>query len=202
MQAAAPTTAIPPSDLTLGLLAGGRASRLGGLDKAWLLRDGQPQVLSLAQRYAAQASAVLVSANRDPDRYAAHGLRAVPDLRPDLGPLGGLQALATACATPWLLTLPVDALDPPEDLLARLSVAGAHGACAIDADGVQPLFALWRVVALRPVLAQALAHGRLSVQALQTELGMARVRCDGLRFGNLNTREDLAAAGIDAPLCD
>ncbi|NUO76092.1 MAG: NTP transferase domain-containing protein [Lysobacter sp.] len=199
MQATTPATAIAPSDLTLGLLAGGRATRLGGLDKAWLLRDGQPQVLSLAQRYAAQTCTVLISANRDPDRYAAHGLRAVPDLRPDLGPLGGLQALAAACATPWLLTLPVDALDPPADLLARLSAAGVHGACAIDTDGVQPLFALWRVAALRPALDQALAHGRLSVQALQTELGMARVRCDDLRFGNLNTRDDLAAAGIVAP---
>ena len=200
MQAATPV--IAPSDLTLGLLAGGLATRLGGLDKAWLLRDGQPQVLSLAQRYAAQVCAVLVSANRDLDRYLAHGLRAVPDLRPNLGPLGGLQALAAACTTAWLLTLPVDALDPPANLLARLSAAGAQGACAIDTDGVQPLFALWPVAALRPALEQALAHGRRSVQALQTELGMARVRCDGLRFGNLNTREDLAAAGIVAPLRD
>lgn len=199
MQAGTSANAMAASDLTLGLLAGGRASRLGGLDKAWLLRDGQAQVLSLTWRYAAQASAVLISANRDPDRYIAHGLRAVPDLRPDLGPLGGLEALAAACATPWLLTLPVDALNPPEDLLARLSVASENGACAIDDDGAQPLFALWRVAALRPALEQALAGGRLSVQQLQTELDMARVRCDGLRFGNLNTREDLAAAGIAAP---
>ena len=202
MRSITPTIFIAPADLTLGLLAGGRASRLGGLDKAWLLRDGQAQVLSLAQRYATQACAVLVSANRDPDRYAAHGLRAVPDLRPGLGPLGGLEALAAACATPWLLTLPVDARDPPEDLIARLCAGGAHGACAIDEDGMQPLFALWRVAALRPALTQALAHDRLSVQVLQTELAMARVRCDGLRFGNLNTREDLAAAGIVAPRHD
>lgn len=190
--------AMDASDLTLGLFAGGRASRLGGLDKAWLLRDGQAQVLRLAQRYAAQTCAVLVSANRALDRYAAHGLRAVPDLRADAGPLGGLEALAAACATPWLLTLPVDALTPPADLPARLAAAGAHGACAIDDDGLQPLFALWRVDALRPRLADALAHGRLAVQGLQTELGMARVRCDGLRFGNLNTPDDLAAAGIAA----
>jgi molybdopterin-guanine dinucleotide biosynthesis protein A len=34
------------------------------------------------------------------------------------------------------------------------------------------------------------------VQALQTRRGMARVRFAGVRFGNLNTPGDLAAAGI------
>lgn len=197
-----PPSGIAPTDLSLGLLAGGRASRLGGLDKAWLERDGLAQVLHLTRRYAAQTSAVLISANRDLERYATHGLRAIPDLHHDQGPLGGLEALAVATATPWLLTLPVDALNSPEDLPARLAAAGAHGACAIDEDGLQPLFALWRVETLRPALRIALAQGRLAVQQLQTELGMARVRCDGLRFGNLNTRDDLAAAGIVAPARD
>jgi len=36
---------LAPSDVTLGLLAGGRATRLGGVDKAWLLRDGEPQAI-------------------------------------------------------------------------------------------------------------------------------------------------------------
>lgn len=190
--------AIPPHALTLGLLAGGRATRLGGLDKAWLLHGGQPQVLRLAQRYAAHTAAVLISANRNLDRYAEHGLRALADLRGDQGPLGGLEALSAACATPWLLTLPVDALAPPADLIERLAAGGVHGACAVDEDGLQPLFALWQVDALQPRLAAALDEGRLAVHALQTELGMARVRYDGLRFGNLNTPDALAAAGIVA----
>ncbi|RDZ28473.1 molybdenum cofactor guanylyltransferase [Lysobacter silvisoli] len=190
--------AILPHALTLGLLAGGRATRLGGLDKAWLLHDGQPQVLRLAQRYAKHTAAVLISANRDLDRYAAHGLRALPDPRSDRGPLGGLETLSAACATPWLLTLPVDALAPPADLIERLAAGGDRGACAVDDDGVQPLFALWHVDSLRTPLTRALDHDRLAVQALQTELGMAHVRCDGLRFGNLNTPDELAAAGIVA----
>lgn len=202
MQASMPTGAPPLADLTLGLLAGGRASRLGGVDKAWLEHDGLAQVLHLARRYAASARAILVSANRDLDRYADHGLRAVPDRHADLGPLGGLDALAAVADTPWLLTLPVDALHPPIDLIARLAGAGSQGACAVDDDGVQPLFALWRVDALRPALDEAIAQGRLAVQQLQTDLGMARVRCDGLRFGNLNTHDDLVAAGIVAPSHD
>ena len=48
--------------VTLGLLAGGQGTRLGGVDKAWLLRDGQPQVVRLAALFPA-VSEVLVSSN-------------------------------------------------------------------------------------------------------------------------------------------
>ena len=185
--------------VTLGLLAGGRASRLGGVDKAWLEKDGVPQVLRLAARVRGEVDAVLVSANRDPTRYAAHGLAAVSDRRPDLGPLGGLDALADACATPWLLTLPVDLVSVNDCLLRSLRAAGGDGAWAEDDDGRQPLVALWRVEALRGVLPAALDSGDFSMRALQSRLDMAPVAFAGLRFGNLNTPADLAAAGYPTP---
>ncbi|GGK06503.1 molybdenum cofactor guanylyltransferase [Luteimonas terricola] len=183
---------------TLGLLAGGRATRLGGADKAWLEKGGEPQVLRLAKRVRGEVDAVLVSANRDLERYAAHGMAAVSDRRPDLGPLGGLDALAWACATPWLLTLPVDLVSVNDCLLRSLQAAGGDGAWAEDDDGRQPLVALWRTAALRAALPAALDSGDLSARALQTRLDMVGVRFAGLRFGNLNTPADLAAAGLDA----
>ncbi|MGY1457523.1 MULTISPECIES: molybdenum cofactor guanylyltransferase [unclassified Luteimonas] len=182
---------------TLGLLAGGRAIRLGGLDKAWMEKGGEPQVLRLAARVRGEVDAVLVSANRDLERYASHGLTAVADRRPGLGPLGGLDALAWACTTPWLLTLPVDLVSINDCLLRSLRAAGGNGAWAEDDDGRQPLVALWRTSALRAVLPAALDSGDLSVQALQARLDMVGVRFAGLRFGNLNTPGDLAAAGLD-----
>lgn len=190
---------IAPSEVTLGLLAGGRATRLGGIDKAWLLRDGEPQVLRLTRTFAAAVAAVAVSANRDLPRYARHGLRAVPDRVADLGPLGGLDALAAAAATPWLLTVPADALHADASLLPALAAAQAgQGAYAVDDDGVQPLFALWPLAPLRAALAPALAQRRLAVRELQAALGMAALRLPGLRLGNLNTPADLAAAGVVA----
>ena len=85
---------LPADTLTLGLLAGGRASRLGGRDKAWLQRGGVPQVLWIARRFAGECGAVLVSANGDPARYADAGLSVVADRVPDIGPLGGLDVFA------------------------------------------------------------------------------------------------------------
>lgn len=190
-------TAISSSDITLGLLAGGKASRLSGVDKAWLERDGVPQVLRWQRRFSSEVAAMLVSANRNPDRYAAHGLIAVPDCIPDAGPLGGLDALAAVCETPWLFTLPVDLVGTNDCLLRTLAtMRGDDGAYAVDDDGMQPLVALWRRDALRTVCAEAFAAGAGAVHALQATLKMSPVVFSGFRFGNLNTPADLDAAGI------
>ena len=181
--------------LTLGILAGGRATRLGGRDKAWLQRDGVPQVVRIARRFDAECGAVLVSANRDLSRYAEHGLRAVADEVADIGPLGGIDMLCAHCETPWLLTMPVDIVDANDCLLRTLANAGDDGAVADDGDGLQPLVALYRVEALREAVAAAIAAGDFSVQAMQQRMALARVRFAGLRFGNLNTPDDLRLAG-------
>ena len=188
---------IPPSDITLGILAGGRASRLGGIDKAWILRDGMPQIERWRRRFAAETSTILVSANREPQRFERIGLRAVEDRTgADLGPLAGLDALAAACTTPWLLTLPVDLVGVNDCLLPSLdAAAGAHGTYAVDDDGPQPLVALWPVVPLREATAHAIESGELAIHSLQRHLRMVAVRLPGVRFGNLNTPRDLAAAG-------
>ena len=181
--------------LTLGILAGGRATRLGGRDKAWLQRDGVPQVVRIARRFDAECGAVLVSANLDLSRYAEHGLRAVADEVADIGPLGGIDMLCAHCETPWLLTMPVDIVDANDCLLRTLANAGDDGAVADDGDGLQPLVALYRVEALREAVAAAIAAGDFSVQAMQQRMALARVRFAGLRFGNLNTPADLRLAG-------
>lgn len=194
-------TAAPAADaLTLGMLAGGRASRLGGRDKAWLERDGQAQVIRLQQAFAPRVARVLVSANTALDCYAAHGLATVQDRIPDAGPLSGLDALVAATTTPWLLTLPVDLVHVDTRLLPMLALlAGDTGAYAIDDDGVQPLVALWPVARARPAIDAAFARGDYAMRGLQQALGMQAVRLDGVRFGNLNTPDDLIDAGIADP---
>lgn len=188
---------IPRDELTLGLLAGGDATRLGGLDKAWLERGGVPQALRWRDRFAHEVGAVLVSANRNLDRYAQAGLRAFPDEAARVGPLGGLATLLGQCSTSWLLTLPVDVVGVNDCLVPTLCAErGRAGAFAHDDDGPQPLVALWNVAVVRPAAAQALTRGESAVHLLQQALQMPAVRFGGVRFGNLNTPDDLRAAGI------
>ncbi|WP_295914057.1 NTP transferase domain-containing protein [uncultured Xanthomonas sp.] len=196
--------------ITLGILAGGRAQRLGGCDKAWLQRDGQVQVQWLVQALAPQVAQVVVSANRSLPHYAAIGLQAVPDrvaapavAERSLGPIAGLDALAAACATPWLLTVPVDICMLPRDLPAMMAAVAASdecdGAWVEDAAGAQPLVALYRLAALRPALEEALTAARYAPRALQQRLRMQPVPLPEIVLGNLNTPQDLAAAGILPP---
>ncbi len=183
--------------VTLGILAGGRATRLGGCDKAWLERDGVPQVVRISRVAGHGCDAILVSANAHAQRLARYTLQAVPDRIADAGPLGGIDALAAACTTDWLFTMPVDMVAVDDRPLEMLMQAGRHGAVAEDDDGLQPLVALYRVDTLRHALASAIATGDYSVRAMQAGLGLPRVRFTGVRFGNLNTPDDLREAGID-----
>jgi len=186
--------------VTLGILAGGRATRLDGLDKAWLERDGQPQVLRVARRFAGRVDRILVSANRHLQRYQPFGLTAVADNVEDIGPIGGLNALMAACETPWLLTIPVDVVDVNDCLLPTLLAnADLQGAYAIDEDGVQPLVALWRVDVAKVFVGEAIANRRYGVHRLLDTLNMSPVALSGVRFGNLNTPADLAAAHVVVP---
>lgn len=189
---------LAPETVTLGVLAGGRASRLGGRDKAWLRIHGRAQVLRITACLAQSCGSALVSANRALERYAEHALHAVPDRYPDIGPIAGLDALAAACATPWLFTMPVDVVDCDVTVLHALAEAAGQGAVARDADGLQPLVALYEVAALRAALAVAIGAGRYSVQGLQQTMGLPIVEMQALRFGNLNTPQDAQEAGCDA----
>lgn len=201
------TVVIEPNaatQVTLGILAGGRAVRLGGLDKAWLHRDGVPLVVHWSRCFDGQVAEILVSANAQLPRYAQKGLRALPDrVRGDAdtghGPLAGIDALLASCTTDWLLTLPVDAQRLPDDYLAQLwQSRDADGSAAADAGGPQPLFALYCVESARPIVENALRVDDYAVHRLQSRLALARVDFDDVRFGNLNTLDDLAAAGIAA----
>lgn len=181
-------------NITLGILAGGRAERLGGSDKAWAVYRGETLIKRTLRAFGDAFAARLVSANRDFGRYARLGVCSVRDRVQDFsGPLAGLDALLADCKTPLLLTVPVDLRTIPHELVACLYAAGEGGAVAQDASGMQPLIALWPVERARIAVAQALAAGEHAAHRLVAQLGLPVVRFDGADFGNLNTPDDFLA---------
>lgn len=136
---------IDPTDITAVILAGGRATRLGGVDKGLQDYQGRPLVAHAIERLAGQAGRLLINCNRNADRYAAFGHRLIADRLPDFpGPLAGLDAAFQAVATRWLLTVPCDTPAFPEDLAQRLhaSLGGARASYACT-PAPQPVFALY-----------------------------------------------------------
>ena len=183
---------IAGSPVTLGLLAGGRGERVGGRDKAWLPRGGKPAVDTLLQELAGTGFAARLASVRSPDpRWAERNFACVQDLHPGQpGPLAGLEALASACRTPWLLVLPVDVYDLPENLFDRLApLASPQGAWLRDAGGLQPLLGLWPAGALQGAAASALDAGEATVHRALAGLCPATLDISPARLGNANTPE-------------
>lgn len=185
-----------PVQITGLVLAGGQGSRLGGLDKGLVEWRGRPLVANAIERLAPQVDHVLISANRNRERYEAFGHPVIADsLAGYAGPLAGLQAGLAACTTPLLVTVPCDAPLLPVDLVAQLLAAleteGANVAVAATGGKFQPTFLLCRRLLL-PALDAWLAGGNRKVANWLREMKAAVVPfADEAAFANFNTPEDL-----------
>lgn len=185
---------IARGDVTAAILAGGAARRFGGVDKGLVELDGRPLVAWSVDALAPQAAAVLIVANRNAERYAPFG-RVIADREGGYrGPLEGIRAALAAATTPWLATVPVDCPLPGTDLVARLAAAFDDATNVVGAaNGAQrePLFALYRVAALRDLPAPP---ADLPVWRWHDALGAHVVDFadSASRFVNLNTPEELA----------
>ncbi|AIP09558.1 molybdenum cofactor guanylyltransferase MobA [Burkholderia pseudomallei] len=201
-----PPHAAPACPITGLLLAGGRGTRMGGVDKGLQPLRGEPLALHVLRRLAPQVDALVISANRHFDAYAALGapFRApiVADAHADFaGPLAGLAAGMRAARTPLVLCVPCDSPFLPDDLAARLVAAldAQHAdiafATTLDAHGgiaPQPVFALVRT-ALADDLAAYLAAGERKMRAWYARHKSVEVPFgDERAFYNANSLRDLA----------
>ena len=199
--AQAGSPAIAREDITGLVLAGGRGSRMGGVDKGLQPHRGMPLAMHALLRLTPQVGALLVNANRNLAAYEAMGVPVWPDPLPDYpGPLVGLLAGLEHATTPYLVTVPCDTPDFPTDLVARLAEALVREKAEIamaatrEADGSlqpQPVFCLLHR-SLRAVLEAALASGERKIERFTRAQGQVLVPFDdALAFFNANTPEEL-----------
>ncbi len=168
---------------TTGLvLAGGRATRMGGVDKGLQTFRGQPLAQHALARLQPQVGALMLNANRNLADYAALGAPYNAPVWPDgladyAGPLAGFLTGLAHCPTPWLLTVPCDTPLFRPDVAARLAAAAARDgsdiaiAAAPETDDQghtrvrpQPVFSLIHV-SLLASLQRFTADGGRKIQA-------------------------------------
>lgn len=115
---------ISKDEVTGLILAGGRGSRMGGVDKGLQNFRGMPLALHTMLRLAPQVGSVMINANRNLSAYESFGVEVWPDVLSDYaGPLAGFLTGLERCDTPYLLTVPCDTPLFPQDLVARLAEA-------------------------------------------------------------------------------
>jgi molybdenum cofactor guanylyltransferase len=183
------------------VLAGGRGTRMGSIDKGLQRLRGQPLALHVAQRLQAQVGRVAINANQHLAQYEGFGFPVWPDaLEGFQGPLAGLHAALIRCESPFLASAPCDSPFLPIDLVSRLAeafVAAADTEVAVAATREgdrlqrQPVFCLIDT-RLAPALESYLAGGGRRVDEWFRSLKMVQVEFeDNDAFRNINTLDEL-----------
>ncbi|MCC3861801.1 molybdenum cofactor guanylyltransferase MobA [Pseudemcibacter aquimaris] len=177
------------------ILAGGGSSRMGGVDKYTLMLGERPILDHIIARIEPQASKILFNCNKEIDV----SLTVIRDQKPNLGPLGGIQAaleyakekgynsvITVACDTPFI----------PENLTSRLqSLEGNPLVIAASNGRLHPVVARWYVSLLDQVT-EALDQGERKLMKFIDNIEYAICEWNEPRdpFFNINRPEDLKKA--------
>ena len=187
-------------DVTGLILAGGRGSRMGGVDKGLQRYRGRPLAAHALDRLRPQVGRLMVNANRNLEAYRAMGVAVWPDEVPDYpGPLAGMLAGLSHCETGLMATVPCDTPNFPSDLVARL----AQGLASADADiavaytrageelFAHPVFCLMKT-SLKEALAEFISAGERKTGFFARGQRNTRVVFDHeAEFFNINTLDEL-----------
>ena len=167
---------INSSDITGLILAGGRGSRMGGVDKGLQTFNGLPLALHTLTRLqlGGGVGQIMINANRNLAVYETFGAAVWPDGLADYaGPLAGFLTGLEHCETPFLVTVPCDTPLLPLDLVPRLAQAleaqdadiAMAAAPEVGKNGqlrlrTQPVFCLLRVALLESLVRFTQGGGR------------------------------------------
>lgn len=179
------------------ILAGGQATRMGGLDKGMLPFLHQPLITHVINRLKPQVDEILINANRELESYRALGYEVLQDEIPDFsGPLAGIQLGLKHASNEIVLNVPCDSPMLPQDLAPRLQAAltrhHAEIAIARCDDHIHPVFCLCKKSVL-PALNVYLTQGGRKVREWQQNHKHVYVDFSDCAdaFTNLNTQQDL-----------
>jgi molybdopterin-guanine dinucleotide biosynthesis protein A len=185
--------------ITAIILSGGRATRMGGINKGLIPLQGKALIAHVIARLTPQVDEIFINANQSMDAYKAFNLPVLKDENADfIGPLAGFSLGLKQAKHDYLLTVPCDSpmlpLDLCQRLLAALKEKNADIAIASSQEIIHPIFSLCKKSVL-PSLTQYLDQGDRRVSAWQKSLKYVNVEFSEFNdaFTNINTLEQLAA---------
>lgn len=112
---------IYPDNVAVCILAGGKGSRLGGVDKGLFIVSGKPLIEYCIERMQKQVDNITINANRNLEKYRAYNLNVITDLSSDsIGPLGGIQVALEKINSDFICFVPCDCPSIPFNLTQNL----------------------------------------------------------------------------------
>ena len=191
--------AIVREQVTGVILAGGRATRMGGVDKGLVQIGGRPMIAWVVDTLRSQVADVLINANRNHDTYRGFGCDVVDDGDSEFrGPLAGMASGMRRAHTPYITVVPCDSPLLYSGLVQRLHDAarasGAPIAAAHDGERLQPVFALLACELLDD-LAGYLDDGERKIDRWYARHGYESVDFSDVAesFANINAPDDKLA---------
>ncbi len=186
--------AVSPAGL---VLAGGRARRMGGLDKGLQIYLGRPLITHVLAAMRPVVEDILISANRHLGDYQRLGYLVIEDLNTDFeGPLAGLLSAMGQTKSSALLVVPCDTPRLSTEALLRLITVYQTGQYDLvmphDGGRLQPL-----VMVVGTHLKTSLTHylhqgeRRVDAWAHQHALGVVDYSDCPELFLNINTIAEL-----------
>jgi len=135
------------------ILAGGRARRMGGVDKGLIDIGGIPMIAHVVQRLTPQVKQIIINANRNLEEYEKWAELVVKDNIGEFdGPLAGMASGLESADTDYVVTAPCDSPLLADDLAIRMhsqcTAKNAELAVASDGNRLQPVFTLLRCTLL------------------------------------------------------
>lgn len=188
-------------NITAVILAGGRATRMGGEDKGLIKLGGKPMIEYVITTITPQVGRLLINANGHQDDYARYGLEVVADSWPDYpGPLAGIASAMAVANSEYLLCVPCDMPSLPDDLVERLLTVllenQAEVSVAHTGESLQPVCCLLRCD-LNDELHHDISTGLRKVRSWLASRKLVKADFSDCpeAFVNINTPQELANHG-------
>lgn len=182
------------------ILAGGRATRMGGVNKALVHFKGEPMIAQVIRTLKPQTAEILISANRDHEAFGALGAARIfaDRLENYPGPLAAVEAAAAETEKDWLLMVPCDVPLIPSGLLDKFAEAFQKmpaGAYTVEADGRDQNTIALIHRSLCETVRPFVDRGDRKLGMWFDENGRVRVpwTMPGVVFANVNSKEELTA---------
>ena len=181
--------------ITAIVLCGGRATRLGGVDKPLMAVGDKALLGHVIECVRPQVDALLLSCAKATAAYEAFGHPVVEDRDAGQGPLGGFVSALPQVRTPWVLTTPADTPFLPDNLVASLAKACRRtGAAVVTAGGHRQNLAMLLDAEHAQSLAAFYDDGGRAIHRWLVASATTEVDFPADQFLNVNTAEDLSRA--------